>query len=602
MKRLLPTFANTFLTVIAAIALIFTSCGKSSVDDPTPKPSFTSSDKAEMLSAAATASSIVITFKANGDWQATSSNEACARITSGSSGAAGKATIAIAIQANSGDDRSAEIIISAKGCEQKRLCKISQEGTSSAAVTEAVKSMDKYLASSYLWNTEYKTLNLVAAKKLPYDQFLESALMSMTTNTFDKKSDGDGGYRIYSYVTRTPLAGTQQASTRADIPRPNHGVTAEKLFSFGIASLMLAYIDQNKVNIGIVIEAVYPNSPATTAGINRGSIITSIGGTTITTANYGQYLNEIYYDVTGTKTLKMADSFAKKEYTVTSAKIDETPVIKSEVISVGTHKIGYIVYSGFQAAYDGEMLMAFKKLKEGGATDIILDLRINGGGHVISADMISCCIAGSECQGKVFQYYRYNDDRMADVEATKKTTQMAYDSNKKLFYENFAYPTYFGINLETYALKLNRVYCITSSGTASASEAVINGLRGLGLTVKTIGTRSNGKNVGMEPIKFDSEGYRYEFAPITFQGYNSKVESVDPTGITPTIAAAEWNNGLGDFNKDEVCVAKAIADITGVAAPARTRTTATPLVKFSGSLRNPHAAEGNILLPHTTLE
>lgn len=62
---------------------------------------------------------------------------------------------------------------------------------------------------------------------------------------------------------------------------------------------------------------------------------------------------------------------------------------------------------------------------------MVLDLRNNGGGHVISSNMLSTCIAGAACQGKVYEYYRYNDSRMATVEKTARETGKEYDTAAK---------------------------------------------------------------------------------------------------------------------------------------------------------------------------
>ena len=58
----------------------------------------------------------------------------------------------------------------------------------------------------YLWNDEYKTLNLDHNKG--YEAFLYDALGSMTTNTLDKKtyvgSDGKTYYNLFSYIQLLP--------------------------------------------------------------------------------------------------------------------------------------------------------------------------------------------------------------------------------------------------------------------------------------------------------------------------------------------------------------------------------------------------------------
>ena len=134
---------------------------------------------------------------------------------------------------------------------------------------------------------------------------------------------------------------------------------------------------------------------------------------------------------------------------VTSVRLDPTPIIRAEVLE-GTH-VGYIVYDSFDAAYDNDLLAAIKSLKEAGITDLVLDLRNNGGGHVITSNMLSTCIGGSACQDRVYQYYRYNDERMADWKQTSETFGMSYDQTEKLFFEKFYYSNYYGVSLANYA-------------------------------------------------------------------------------------------------------------------------------------------------------
>ena len=209
---------------------------------------------------------------------------------------------------------------------------------------------------------------------------------------------------------------------------------------------------------------------------------------------------------------------------------------------------------------------------------MVLDLRNNGGGHVISSNMLSTCIAGAACQGKVYEYYRYNDSRMATVEKTARETGKEYDTAAKKFFDEFYYGDYYGVDLRNYALNMTRLYVLVTGNTASSSEAVINTLRGLdGFTVKLIGEKTNGKNVGMEVSKFTVGNYSYELAPISFQGYNAKQVTVDKNGLAVDTACEEWDGELKDYgDRSEPMLAAALSQITGQrsASVSGTRSTA----------------------------
>lgn len=600
MKKLYNIFAPALVILISLVAMTLSACSSSDVDGNESGPSITNSDHEATLTPTAEASSVTINFKANGAWTATSSNEECATISSAASGSAGAASITVVVKENYGSARTADIIVKAAGCNSSRLCRISQ--AAGAGDGSAIEKMDAYLKTHYLWNAEYKTLDLTAEKKLAYNKFLSSALMKMTTNTLDKKSHDDGKtYRIYSFVKRSAISST--SSTRADIVQPSHGVKPEKAYTYGVASILPIYMDATQTTIGFGIDGVYPDSPAAKAGLKRGMIITKINNTSINSNNWESFYSLLFPNKTGTQ-LVISVQGDTKEYKLSSEYMEENVVLKSEIITNGTHKIGYLVYSSFVAGYDGYVIKALKQFKDGGVTDMILDLRLNGGGHVVSADLISSCIAGTASKDKVFQYYRYNDDRMATSATTAKETGTTYDSTNKLFFEKFSYPTYWSVDIAPASLNLQTLYCITSSDTASASECVINSLRGLDINVVTIGDTSSGKNVGMESISFTAGNYEYEFYPISFQGYNCKKYSLPSTGITPDYAIDDWNGGksYADFSQTEVCVAKAISLITGSAAPTSTRASAGTMRQAAAAISNPHTITGSIILPRDKQE
>ncbi len=233
---------------------------------------------------------------------------------------------------------------------------------------------------------------------------------------------------------------------------------------------------------------------------------------------------------------------------------------------------------------------------------MVLDLRLNGGGHVISADLIASCIAGARCDGRVFAYYRYNRERMAAQKETKE-----FDEREGKYCERFSYGSrYYGVDLKRYALDLQRLYVIVSEQTASASELVINSLRGIDLDVVLIGERTEGKNVGMEGINGLTDGtLLYQYAPITFQSYNAKGEQAAGSdysnGFAPDYEVLDWNwsgpstdgnryfDGLRDFaDPTEPCLAKALELITG------TKATATPATRAADA---PRALPRRIALP-----
>ena len=249
------------------------------------------------------------------------------------------------------------------------------------------------------------------------------------------------------------------------------------------------------------------------------------------------------------------------------------------------------IYRGYRGLVTGEI----KEFKSQNITDLILDLRYNGGGHVISANLIATCIAGAKSEGKVFTSLRYNKERMEKRNNKREEELFAYSN-----YENLA------TSLSAGALNLQHVYCIVGSGTASASELVINSLKGIDVEVTLIGKRTTGKNVGMEPVEYTIRNNVYEVVPITFQIYNAKGVGDYENGFTPEIDENDpYGRGDGyyiyrDYGSDkEFLYARAIQEITGQAPVPTTRSAETLMrgkaLKVPAIYRRGH--EGMIKLP-----
>lgn len=432
------------------------------------------------------------------------------------------------------------------------------------------RKIDDFLQKRYLWNDEYNRTDRDLAQTYASDgnNFLITTLMKMSTNDLDKKryigNDGKPYYRLYSNVTRTEAAKKAAARTTRGV---NHNIAKETVYGFGFANMMaVRFVDgsgNDTGNYGLICSAVYPDSPAAGKGFARGMIIAELNGEKIT----AKTLDAAYASLTspdGAQTLTVTENRAGAQpVSLTAGEMYPNPVLRREIIREGADRIGYLVYTGFDAAYDDEVLEAVGSFREAGITDLILDLRYNSGGHVISSNMLSTCIAGTACENRVFQYYRYNDSRMADIKQTTKETGNSYDQSARKFFDSFAYGDYYGVDLRTYALNLRRLFVLVTESTASSSEALVNALLGIGIDVTLIGEQTSGKNVGMEVYTFTSDEYSYELAPITFQGYNAREETVPSDGLRVDYQVREWQNDLADFGAGDPLVDKALSLVTG---------------------------------------
>jgi C-terminal processing protease CtpA/Prc len=145
-------------------------------------------------------------------------------------------------------------------------------------------------------------------------------------------------------------------------------------------------------------------------------------------------------------------------------------------------------------------------------SDLIIDLRYNGGGMVYIASELAYMVAGPNAtSGKTFEQFIYND---------------------KLTSRNKAIPFYSAdTNLTPLPhLDLSHVTILTTSDTASASESVINSLRGVDVTVDVIGGTTRGKPYGFVP----QDNCSYTYFAIQFKGVNNKGFGDYADGFAPT--------------------------------------------------------------------
>lgn len=309
------------------------------------------------------------------------------------------------------------------------------------------------------------------------------------------------------------------------------------------------------------VRYIIPNSDASTKAIKRGDLFTTVNGTKLTVSNYESLL----LDSNG-YTLGFADyngsSFVAngKSVALTKTTLEENPILISKVITSGSHKIGYLMYNGFYAEYDAKLNQAFGELKAQGATELVLDLRYNGGGSVRSSTRLASMITG-QFEGKIFSKRQYNFKQMASM-----TTDDLELLNER-FVSNIDGAAVNSLNLST-------VYIITTENTASASELVINGLKPY-INVIQIGETTTGKNVGSFTV-YDSPtltksnvnpNHKYAMQPLVFKISNA-VDFGDYTGgLAPTYLQYEYISSYGVLGDSaEPLLNLAISKITGTAA------------------------------------
>lgn len=553
-------------------------------------------EKSQLVFSAA-AETTDFSFTAREAWTVRSDDESVVTITSGTSGPKGRCRIFLSVsENNTGAARKADIRITVEGYEPEILVTVNQSDTVEGDYAVNVQKIDPILAEYYLWNDEYVTLTRDFAQ--PYDEFLSTTLLSMTTNGEDGSIDQNGRHtKLYSYITRTPSSRTRSVISKTAVP------------TYGVLNVILVqFYDKNGKptnEYAFCVMGVYPNTPAERAGIRRGTWILKSDGKALTAENVNSLYSEMVYSPTSGKSLKLTimDEYSaeaeRRDVTIAPSTMSLNPVLFSKVIERGASKIGYLVYSDFEASFDDELLAEIHKFQSAGIDELVLDLRVNGGGHVISSQMLSSIIAGSAGDGKICMKERYNQERMDAMGYSFPDNMYSYEFGPDAAHKGELISKY---SRSDY-LSLSRVYLLVSGLTASASELVFTALRGIDFPVTLIGERTEGKNVGMEPQDFSYEGYDYSFYPITFRTYNAKNEYCDPDGTVPDIEADEWTDGNSSFwpwgSENDPLLSLAIADITGE-RPERTRAAERADGMQARRERLFRSPRGGMIAPHRT--
>lgn len=359
------------------------------------------------------------------------------------------------------------------------------------------------------------------------------------------------------------------------------GISKSNGMEFGLVRI------NNSNDIIGYVRYIIPNSDAATKPIQRGDLFTGVDGTTLTESNYRSLL----FGSSDTYTLNMATLVDKtpvsngEEITLTKQKdLQENPIFLDEIIETNGKKIGYLVYNGFTNEFDEQLNDAFGRFKTGGATDLILDMRYNPGGSVNTARLLSSMIYGTNTKD-VFLKARYND----------KYQKILEDKNTDL-QDYFADKTGKGTAINT--LKLSKVFVLTTQGSASASELVINGLEPY-MDVVQIGEKTRGKNEFSVTMVDDRENnYLYSpkrvgkiksnshwaIQPLLGRNENADGFSDYTAGLEPDIQLKEDLSNLiafGDLN--EPLLAKAIQEITGTVSAKMDFSVAVPMETITSS-------------------
>lgn len=267
---------------------------------------------------------------------------------------------------------------------------------------------------------------------------------------------------------------------------------------------------------------VFPDSPASEAGMSRGDHITEINGRSVEDlVNSGDIGGAFGASDPGVEAsiLFRPREGEPRRVTVTKRVVTIPTVSLTRTFQIDGRTVGYLHFRNFVNPSYAALDDAFSALKEAGATELVVDLRYNGGGLVDVATHLASLVGGVVTDGRVFAEFHHND----------KNARL----NETLRFDN-----------PPQALTLSRLFVITTRASASASELVINGLRSH-IPVVIVGTTTYGKPVGQYGFNFCDK----VLAAVSFSLVNADGQGDYFDGLTPTCTAAddpEHDLGTGD--------------------------------------------------------
>lgn len=434
-------------------------------------------------------------------------------------------------------------------------CKKSKVNPDDSAVDKTVpaggSTLDKikdsiilYAREDYYWYDQLPTYTAFNPRGITGSTDLDA--LQTEVNKLSQYAINPTTQGPYEYYFRNPGEAKYSFIDEGETSTRLSAVTGD----FGFAPFYNPY-DNNDLRI----KYVYAGSPADLAKIKRGYRIKSINGRTAlngtVAANVNFVVNAYSESSSITMQLQRPDS-SLFTVTLNTATYKINPVIKHREFNLGAgKKVGYIVFNSFVSLKSAQDTLSnvFQSFAADGVTDLVVDLRYNGGGYVETAEYLSNLIAPSSATNTVMYTAYYNSILTGDKEVLLDKQWRRDDNNQPYNYGQIDYSVSgntFRFNKQG-NLNVARVYFLVTEATASASELTINNLRAVsGLNVQLIGSTTYGKPVGF----FDIDINKYEMFIPEFETKNGNNEGGYYSGMTPAATGYPGKYAVDDLTKD----------------------------------------------------
>ncbi len=314
----------------------------------------------------------------------------------------------------------------------------------------------------------------------------------------------------------------------------------------------------------IAVAFVEAGSPAAAPGVDmmRGTRVLEIDGVDAINANTQaevDILNQGLFPSDGEThefVLEDVGGANRRTVNITAAEITQDAVPTAAVINTPAGPVGYMLFNTHIAPAEQRLIAEMTTFENAGIVDLVLDLRYNGGGFLDIANELAYMIAGPAAAGRVFDETQFNDKHPT---INPVTGQVLGPDTFHTTAQGFSVAS--GTPLPS--VDLPRVFVLSGPGTCSASEAIINGLRGIGINVVLIGETTCGKPYGFYAT--DNCGTTYfsiQFRGVNAVGFGDYADGFVPTTtpleayeVNGCVVADDYDNPLGDTREARLATA-----------------------------------------------